>query len=387
MHAKKNTYKNPLFLFNDENLDVLNLLNRIKVDENELSKSKERMEDVWNYREPDTIPIVIDVPVPRDWPTYNYYEEFHDMRKMLVNQLSSVYVHSLIKDDSMLTIRANYGVSIIPSAFGCKIIVKGNNMPWAESIIREIDDVYTLEVPDLTNEGLCSRVIETIEFYKDQLSKYGLDNYVHIYLADTQGPLDLAFLLRGHLLYRDMFMNRKAVHRLLDICTEAYIEFSKIQKEVIGEPYDQAYHAGIFMVRGGVRICEDVAVNISPHMYLEFSKPYNEMAFKPFNGGYIHFCGRGHHILKHTIDTEGVRGINLGDPDMYNLKELMEELSKRRICLIYWPLKIDINKGFRRCTSEFLRRLNMRTGIIVKTNAPSIDMAKKILRKWRELFK
>jgi len=222
----------------------------------------------------DFLPIIVDTPTPNDWPRFSYHEEFYDMCKMLINQLAQVYVHSKIEDDAMLTIRPNYGVGIIPSAFGCEIIVKGDNMPWVKPILSDIDDVYKLRVPDMHVSGLCGKVLKTINFYKDILRKSGLDKYVHIYLADTQDPLDIAFLLRGVRFYKDIFTNRKEIHRLLDIATDAYVEFSKIMKDVIGEPYGEGYHRMIRMSKGEVRICEDVAVNLSLRAYIEFSKPY-----------------------------------------------------------------------------------------------------------------
>ncbi len=358
----------------------------IKVDERALCHSEERLCAVWNYEEPDSLPIIVNVPTPNNWPKFGYSEEFHDVRKMLINQLGPVYVHSKVKDDAMLTIRANYGVGIIPSAFGCKVVLKGDNMPWTEPIISDIEEVYSLKLPDFYTNGLCKRVLETIEFYKEILRKIELDRYIHIYLADTQGPLDIAFILRGVEFYKDLIVNKSAVHKLLEISTRAYIEFSKIMKDVIGEPYNEAYHMMIKMVRGGVRICEDVAVNLSPKAYLEFSKPYNERAFEPFDGGYIHFCGKGHHIMEHVLETKGIRGLNLGNPEFYDISELMELVNKHKVCLISWPLTYDKKIGFTRCAKEFLKKLEVRTGIILQAQADSIDEARVIVKKWRSLF-
>jgi len=365
---------------------MLHLLEMIKIDEESLHRSEERMIDVWNYEEPDSLPLIVNVPIPRNWPRFSYSEEFHDVRKMLINQLGPIYAHSKIKDDAMLTIRANYGVGIIPSAFGCKVVLKGDNMPWTEPILSDIEEVYDLKLPNFYTHGLCKRVLETIKFYKETLRKVGLDRYIHIYLADTQGPLDIAFILRGVGFYKDLIINKNASHKLLEISTKAYIEFSKIMKDTIGEPYNEAYHAMIRMSKGGVRICEDVAVNLSPKAYLEFSKPYNERAFEPFNGGYIHFCGKGNHIMEHALKTKGIKGLNLGNPEFYDISKLIELVSKHKVCLIGWPLAYDRDAGFTECVKEFLKRLGVRTGIILQTQAESINEARKLIRKWRLLF-
>ena len=61
---------------------------------------------------------------------------------------------------------------------------------------------------------------------------------------DTQGPLDIAFILRRVQFYKDIFIHKKEAHKLLKIATSAYIEFSKIMKDEIGEPYDEGLNLG-----------------------------------------------------------------------------------------------------------------------------------------------
>jgi len=366
---------------------MLGLLNKIKVDTCKLEKAEERLIAAWNHEDSDRPPLIVDAPPPAEWPRFPYSEAFYDVRKMLINELASVYTHALLCDDAMLTIRANYGVGIIPSAFGCKIVLRGDNMPWAKPLLKEAEEVYALKLPDFREEGLTSRVLATIEFYKDALSRAGLSDIVHIYLADTQGPLDIAFILRGVAFYRDLISRPKEAHRLLEIATQAYIEFSKLQKELIGEPYGEGYHSLIRMRPGGVRICEDVAVNLSPRMYLEFSKPYNEKAFEPFEGGFIHFCGDGNHIMKYVVETRGIRGLNLGDPQCYKLPKLMELLSKKKICLIGWPLQVDKSIGFKASVLKVLKEIESPRGIIFRIQASSIEEGRLIIRKWEALFK
>ena len=84
------------------------------------------------------------------------------------------------------------------------------------------------------------------------------------------------------------------VHALMDLITRTTITFVRRQKEVLGEPPDEMYHWW-YRVPAGVRVVDDVTFNVSPAMYAEFCRPYNERLFADFGGGYIHYCG---HMLK-----------------------------------------------------------------------------------------
>ncbi|RLF17960.1 MAG: hypothetical protein DRZ82_09125 [Thermoprotei archaeon] len=64
----------------------------------------------------------------------------------------------------------------------------------------------------------------------------------------------------------------------------------------------------------------------------------------------------------------------------------MELLSRHKVCLIGWPIRWNISDGFSKRAKELLRRIDLRTGIILRTYAPSIDHARRIVRKWRSLF-
>jgi len=299
-------------------------------------------EDAVSFREVANLPRLNPSAV-EGWPTYPYSEAFYDMEKMLVNELAGVYVGAKLRDDRVYTIRANYGVGTIASIFGCKISLTMNNMPWCEALPYEaLPEVLDAGVPDLSS-GLGSRVFETERFYKETLSKYpNLREAVHIFVCDTQGPLDIAHLVMGHRIYTEFYDDPDLVHRLLDAVTETYIRFTKAQKETIGEGNDWHFHSQM-KIRGSVRMCEDTPTNLSPDTYLEFCRPYNEGVLRELGGGWIHFCGSGHQVLPHMLATPGLTGINLGNPERHDLRKLHDEASSRQVAILAWsgPFSAD----------------------------------------------
>lgn len=319
-----------------ERLEKLNAL----VDPAHVRKSAQLMEDSLSYRAIDRFPFIKGLPAP-GWEGFPYAEAFHDMGKMLINELGQVYAGATHRDDRMYAIRPNYGVGTVASMFGCEVSLTMNNMPWCEPL-SEKDLMEALErgVPDLSS-GLGARVFETHRFYLDALSQHpSLKEAVHVYVCDTQGPFDIAHLVMGHRIYTDIYDDPELVHRLMDVCTETYIAFTKAQKEIIGEGNDWHYHS-LNRIRGGVRVCEDSPTNLSPTSYLEFCRPYNERVLAAFNGGWIHYCGDGRHILPHVLSTPGVTGINFGNPEKQDLCAVYDAARPHGIGIIHWARPIS----------------------------------------------
>ncbi|MDH7482123.1 MAG: uroporphyrinogen decarboxylase family protein [Armatimonadota bacterium] len=321
-------------------MPVPNLQKRLEkldslIDINHIRQSERLLEDTFSYKAVDRLPILNPDYVP-GWETYPYSEAFYDMEKMLINELAGVWQGANLRDDRMYTIRANYGVGTVASLFGCKISLTMNNMPWCEPLSEtELMKALDRGVPDLSS-GLGTRVFETEQFYLDTLSQYpNLSKAVHVFICDTQGPFDTAHLIMGHRIYTEIYDNPDLVHRLLDVVTETYIAFTKAQKEIIGECNDWSYHSQM-KVRGGIRICEDAPTNISSSAYLEFCRPYNERCLAEFNGGWIHYCGKGYQIFPHVISTPGLCGVNFGNPEVQDLQYIYSEASKRGIGIISW---------------------------------------------------
>ena len=303
------------------------------VDVEHVRASEQLQLDALSYREVERLPAIDPSPV-QGWQTFPYSEAFHDPEKMLINELAGVYVGAKLKDDRSYTIRANYGVGGVASLFGCKTFLTMNNMPWCEPL-TEHELLEALDRETDINAGLGGRVFETERIYIDVLSEYpNIHEAVRIYVSDTQGPFDIAHLVIGHRIYTEIYDNPELVHRVLDKVTDAYIRYTKVQKEIIGEGNDRHCHSQA-TIPGGVRICEDSPTNLSPASYLEFCRPYNERVLAEF-GGWIHYCGNGRQIFPHVISTPGLTGINFGNPEMQDLSAVYDEASSRGIGIVSW---------------------------------------------------
>lgn len=314
-----------------------------EIDPAHLARARELQDASWRHEAIERIPVLMLNAKPPDWPTFPYRETVDDPEKMLLNELMGVYAGALLKDDRVLAVRANLGPGVIPSLFGAEWVQIDDQTPsikplgGRESIRALIDG----GLPDLET-GLGRRALEFQRFYMEALrSEPGLEGNVRLFLSDTQSPMSNALQLWGEDLYAAMIEEPQLVHALLDLLTRTIITFTLAQKANTGEPVGRADHF-FYSVPGGIRIVDDVSMNLSAAMYREFCKPYHERLLREFGGGYMHYCGHKLQSHRPRLETEGLKGIEMGfdnpgrNPE-YRLETIWREAAsaKRTVLWMY----------------------------------------------------
>lgn len=279
-----------------------------------------------------------------DWPRFTYAEVFQRPECMLLDELEDVYVGAMLGDDKVYTIRANYGVGILPSVFGCEVHLGGeNDLPWVEHL-EDVDAVRRIVeqgVP-LLDSGLLARATETQEFFREALAPYPqLRQSVHISQPDLQGPMNVAAEIMGTTMYTAIYDHPDLLHDLINLVTETYIKAAKYQKALLGEPMDRAYHWHLY-ARGGIRISEDFGLSLSPGHYRKFVAPYNARVYAMFGGGYLLHADEGLPQFDEILNTPGITGIYRWTNKAEEFSTVWEKARERRICLIWsGPLPQD----------------------------------------------
>jgi hypothetical protein len=129
------------------------------------------------------------------------------------------------------------------------------------------------------------------------------------------------------------------VHALLDLLTDTIIEFTRAQKANVGEPNDRADHF-FYAIPGGIRVVDDVAMNLSTAMYRQFCVPYHERLYAAFGGGYMHYCGHKLHSHGVRLETKGLRGIEMGFDNpgrnpAYRLEAIWPQAARARRTILW----------------------------------------------------
>ena len=306
-------------------------------DSKRIELGRARQGAAWGDGEADTLPIVFGAPVPErnQFPSFGLDEEFHDARVMLYNGLWGLIGFARSASDAVPSIRANFGTGLVASLFGLQSTVFPDKMPWLREHLSK-EQIARFSFPSAVGDsGYLSQArgfYETAGLYLDGRAKF--------YVGDTQGPFDLAHLVRGDDLLYDLHDDPQFVHHLLTLCTDAYIEATLAMKSMIAEPRTRGHHSGcLWLGGGGVRICEDTSTLLSPEHIDAFVVPYTRRAAAAFGGAWVHYCGNNAHLLDAMIDEiDEVCGLNFGNPERHDPASVLRRLVQRgKVYVGAWP--------------------------------------------------
>lgn len=244
------------------------------------------------------------------------------------------------------TVSPDYGVGLLPSAFGAKISWPGG---WVEPVIRSLDElesfVNSLKVPDPRVSGYLPAFYNAYFFMKEQLG----ENLGPVH--PSLGPFDIAGCLVG---ITEFFMALvkypKAVHKLLGIISDFLIQAYECDAEMFGlDKIDTVY------------LGEDLPGMVSREMFLEFVLPYSKKVFTAFGPNTVniwHCDGK----LGHLVDLIPEMGVNVlynFDP-LTDIEEFLEKIGGK-VALVgnVHPVKVLRNGTPQTVKAEVKRQLEL----------------------------
>jgi hypothetical protein len=278
------------------------------------------------------------------WPKVTVNAALGDYDSMALQQYlgcSQVLEHG---GGELLNVRCNYGTSILPSLFGVELFIMDADLDTLPTS-RPLNDPQAVKrlvaagLPDLQG-GYGRQVFEMAGRFLAIGRKYpNIGRYVHIYHPDLQGPMDICEVIWGSSIFYALHDQPGLVKALLELVTETYRAFMHAwmacvpsQPDGLREESFQA-HWG-FLHRGNLMLRDDSAMNLSPAMFREFIRPYDQRLLDEFGGGAIHFCGRGDHFVAEMSEMAGVYAINLSQPELNDMNTVFAYTVDRGINLL-----------------------------------------------------
>jgi hypothetical protein len=274
-----------------------------------------------------------------EWPEVSINRAIEDFDQMALQQFG-VCARALAKGSGeILCVRCNYGTSILPSLFGVKLFYmeeQMNTLPTSWPLVNDVRGIEALleqGLPDLY-QSFGHKTLEMGHYFVALKRKYPkINEYVHIYHPDLQGPMDVCELLLGSQLYILIIDAPELIKKLLDLLTDAYIAFMREWEKIVGESSVYAVH-WYLLHHGKIMLRDDSAMNFSPEMFDEFIKPYDQRLLTEFQGGAIHFCGHGDHYIPSMSQLAGLSAINLSQPELNNMEKIYQHTVDKGIKLI-----------------------------------------------------
>ncbi len=239
-----------------------------------------------------------------------------------------------------IAIRANYGTGILSSVFGAEIFLmdyKHNTLPTTRTMSEEqIRKIVETGTPDLYT-GFGKKVFEFGEFLQESLLPYPkIREFVRVYHPDLQGPLDICELLWGGELFYALYDDPDFVHSFLTLISDTYERFMK-KWFALFPAKDINPHWNNLYFRGKILLRNDSAMNLSPDLYEEFALPYDKRLLDAFDGGIVHFCGKGDHYINSLCTVDSLYGINLSQPEYNDMETIYQNTVDKKIKILAFP--------------------------------------------------
>lgn len=281
-------------------------------------------------------------PVPAGYslPGVNINDAIADYEQMLVSQLQQVS-HALSSRTLNMCVRSNYGTGILSSLFGAEIFVmpyEMNTLPTTRTVNTDrIREIVERGMPDL-NGGFGRNVFEFGELCAEVFRNYPkISRYVQVYHPDTQGPLDICELLWGCEMFYAMYEEPELVHAMMQLLTDTYTAFMKKWFDLFPPDSEINTHWASIRHRGTILLRDDSAMNLSPEFYREFAAPYDGELLRRFDGGAVHFCGRGDHYIETLGSLPKLYGINMSQPELNDMEKIYRNTVDKGIKILAFP--------------------------------------------------
>ena len=282
------------------------------------------------------------VPARVEWPAVSVNRALDDFDTMILHQFGECSRVLAEGSGDLMCVRANYGTSILASLFGAELFMMDeelNTLPTSRPLpggVAAMQKLVERGVPDVDN-ALGARTLEMGRRFVAVMTDYPkISKYVHVYHPDLQGPMDICEVLWGSAIFLDIVDMPGLVKSLLAVITEAYTRLMREWDAVVKPEGPCAVHWGM-LHKGHIMLRDDSAMNLSPAMFDEFIKPFDQRLMDTFGGGAVHFCGRGDHFIESLATTRGLTAVQMSQTELNNMETVYRSTVDRGLKLLGLP--------------------------------------------------
>ncbi len=211
---------------------------------------------------------------------------------------------------------AEFGMCAEPSAFGAKCCWPENELPFPKKIITGIEQVDSLQKPDVTTDGMLPFVVKRLRHNERLMADAGHA----VRFACSRGPLNIASFLMGTTdLLMAMRTETERTHKLLDTVTNFIIDWLKLQKKT-------------FASIDGIFILDDIVGFLGPDDFEGCAMPYLKRIFDSLDVTvkFFHNDADGRVCAPHLSQI----GVNLFNFSHNHTLSEMRELTEGHVTLL-----------------------------------------------------
>lgn len=249
-----------------------------------------------------------------DFAAIEEHKKFWDI--CITNTLYDIQIHDGIDDDWIPGVEPFYGFGSFGAVFFDAKLIFTENTSYMDHVLERLDDMKHL---DLKKDRFWRNIFITAGEYISQKAegRFMVDPY------PNPSPLDVLNLLRGNMLFTDMYLEKDTIHAILCLCTDAIIDNIKIITKGMSNTHEGCFAFNRWFPNGAL-ILEDAGDLCSSEMYNEFAAPYTQKVIDAVGGAYIHHHSLGRHQYGNISALRGLHVQQISsDP---NIKRPVAEL-------------------------------------------------------------
>jgi len=242
----------------------------------------------------------------------DYYQDLSLMIESQKNALDIVYKEIGEKRGVSLDI----GHVVSAGVVGCKLVYSGNNEPWAEPCLQNIEEIEGLQVPEPKHNPLVREILDKAKRF-EKLT--GVKPNVGF-----EGPVTTAALCRGiQNFLLDVYRDPELCKKLVEKVTDAIIEWKKYHESEMG----------IWGERS-IGLADDDSSHLSPRHYREIALPYQLRWYEAFHERKmrdLHNCGNTTHLLE-MIKELKLTSFEMGEKtDLAEAKRILKKTKLNKL--------------------------------------------------------
>jgi uroporphyrinogen decarboxylase len=211
---------------------------------------------------------------------------------------------------------SEYGMCTEPSAFGAKSVFWKNEFPFAEKIIKNVEDIDTLQKPNPASDGLLPFMLNRLTHNRAAIEAAGYK----IRFSVSRGPMNIASFLMGTTEFLTAILtDPDRAHSMMRIITDFLIEWHKLQRESIP-------------TIDGLMMLDDIVGFVSEDDFLTFGFPYIKEIYDSTSASVklFHNDADFRASVKHYPDM----GVNLFNPGVQMSVNEIKELTQNRLTVL-----------------------------------------------------
>jgi len=210
---------------------------------------------------------------------------------------------------------SEFGMCTEPSAFGTRSVFYQNEFPFAEKLIRDVNQVDDLPEPNPATDGLLPFMLNRLKHAQPAIEARGH----RIRFSVSRGPLNIATFLMGTTEFlMAIKTDPERMHKLLGLITRFLKSWHALQRQT-------------FPSIDGIMLLDDIVGFVGEKDFKEFGFPYFRDLFEVDVS--VKFFHNDAECAK-SLPYYSELGINLYNPGIFNSLAELRQLSANRLTIL-----------------------------------------------------